>query len=182
MLIVEINEKEYNLPENWSEVTVEKFEKIMRHSSFLSEYKSQTLFALEMFGLLLDCPVEEIKKLSKDSFSVLSEKCAWANEEIKSSLRNEFHINDKVYIAVKDFNKLSMGDAVSLEIMIGESKNEEILGNILPMLIRKAKPVVKNGESVLEAGEFNADEYNELRDLFKKNIMVTDVIGLKDFF
>jgi hypothetical protein len=182
MIQVEINGNDYDLAEGWNEITVEKFERIMKHSLFLKEYKSQTLFALEMFAILLDAPIEDIKKLSKASFEVLTEKCAWANTEITSSNKNEFHINNKVYISVKDFDSLNMGDAISLEIMMSESKSEEVLGNILPMLVREAKPVVKAGETVLVAGDFNADEYKELRELFVKNIMITDVIGLQNFF
>lgn len=182
MISVEINGNEYDLPEGWNEVSVERFEKIMRHSLFLKEYKSQTLFALEMFAILLGAPIEDIKKLNKESFEVLTEKCAWANEEIKGSNKEEFHIGDDVYIKIKDFNSLSMGDAVSLEIMMAESKSEEVLGNILPVLIRKAKPVVKNGETKLVPDEFDADNYAEIRELFKKNIMVSDVIGLQSFF
>lgn len=182
MVTIEINGTDYELAEGWHEVSVELFEKIMKHSLFLKEYKSQTLFALEMFGILLDAPIDEIKKLSKKSFEILSEKCAWASGEITASNKKEFHINDKVYVIVKDFDSLNMGDAISLEIMMEESKSEEVLGNILPILVREAKPVVKEGKTELAPGDFDADNYKEIRDLFKKNIMISDVIGLQSFF
>lgn len=182
MIVVEILDKEYNLPEGWHEVSVEKFERIIKHSTFLSEYKSQVLFSLEMIAIILDAPIEDIKRLNKESFEILVEKCLWTKGEIMPTPKDEIYIDDAVYIPIKDFNKLTMGDTVSIEVMIAESKPEEVLGNILPVLIRKGVTKVKEGKSVLVPGEFDADEYNELKDLFKKNIMVTDVINIKSFF
>ena len=182
MLVIEIGENKYNLAEGWEEISVRKFERIIKHSQFLSEYKSQTLFALEMFSILLDAPLEEVKRLNKESFSILSDKCAWVNGEVKPSNKIEFQINGDLYIAMKDFNTLSMGDAVSLELIINDSSNDNMIGNILPVLVRKAKPIIKNGETKLVAEDFNDSEYSELKELFLDNLMIVDVIGLKDFF
>ena len=92
---------------------------------------------------------------------------------------NEFTIGDDKYIAISDFNKLSMGDNISLELMINESTEHNLLSNILPILIRKAK--VK-GDGSLVPDEFDGDKYNELRELFKKELKVTDVLHLSNFF
>ena len=182
MIQIEILDKEYDLPEGWHEVSVEKFEKIIKHSTFLSEYKSQMLFALEMIAIILDAPLEDIKRLNKESFEILADKCAWAKNEIMATPKDEIHIGDEVFIPIKDFNKLTMGDTVSIELMIAESKPEEVLGNILPVLVRKGVSKVKEGKTILVPGEFDADEYSELKDLFKKNIMVTDVMNIKTAF
>ena len=182
MIKVEIGDNEYDLPQGWEEVSLQKFERIAKHSSLLNEFKSETLFALEMFALLLDAPIEDIKKLNRGAFAILTEKCEWANKEIKPKKRNKFDIDGITYIPVKNLDALSMGDSISLEMMINESDDSDILTNIMPILLRKAKKVLKGDKEVMVPSEFDADEYAETRELFRKRLMVTDVIEFKTFF
>jgi hypothetical protein len=182
MIIIEIEGNEYNLPQGWDEVTLDMFEKISSHSLLLSEFKSETLFSLEMFSILLKCPVNDIKKLTRKSFEILAEKCAWANKEIVPRKVKKFLIDGEVYVPVKDLNSLTMGDSVSLELMINESNESNILTNILPIILRKGKTILKGSKEVLVPSEFDADNYGETRELFKQNLMVSDIIEFKLFF
>jgi hypothetical protein len=182
MNIVEIEDKEFNLPEGWNEVSVELFSEITKHSGFLSEYKSQTLFALEMLAILIGTEKETIMKLNKESFTTLAELCNWMNNDVKPTDKVEWEINGEIWVALTDFNKLTMGEAISLELILTDSKPEEVLINLLPLLIRKAKTVVKGGEKVLVPSDFNEEEYDENKEILKKEIMITDAIKLKGFF
>lgn len=183
MKVIEIGGIDYKMPEGWFDVSVEKFEKIMKHSSLLNEYKSQTLFALEMFSILLDAPVDVVKRLSRESYQILSDECVWVNKDIKPSNRMTFEIEGDLYIPIKDLNKMNMGEAIDLELIINDSTKEELLINILPILIRKAKPIIKeNGETELIAEDYDADIYAKNKELFKKHLMISDVIKFKDFF
>jgi hypothetical protein len=182
MIKLEIEDKEFSLPEGWHEVSVELFSKITEHSGFLSEYKSQTLFALEMLALLIGTEKETIMKLNKESFSKLAELCSWMNSDVKEGDKTEWVIDGEVWIALTDFNKLTMGEAISLELILSESKPHDILTNLLPLLVRKTKTVVKGDEKILVPTDFNEDEYDENKQLLKKEIMITDAIKLKGFF
>lgn len=182
MIIIEINEKEYNLPQSWNEVNIEMFEKVMKHASILSTYKSEVLYTLEMFGILSGAPIEELRKMNRESFEKIGNLCEWANEEITPTGKNRWIIEGDEYMAVDNMNSLSMGDTISLEIMINESDEANLLGNILPMLIRKVKKITKTNGSIKELpSEFDADNYDEVRNLFKKNLYVGDVFELKSF-
>lgn len=181
-MIFEINNKDYNLPQDWSEVNLEKFERIVKHSGILSEYKSKILFAIEMFGILLDAPTEEIKKLDRKSYDILAQNCQWATDEVKSSKRREWEFNGERWVSFDELNKLTMGDSISLELMINESNEQNLLTNILPILIRKEKKVMRGDKEITLLEEFDADTYEETKQLFRKNIMVSDVIWIKDFF
>lgn len=182
MKIVEIGDKDYNLPEGWHEISVKKFERIAKHSSLLNEYKSQTLFTLELISIILDAPLDDIKKLDREAFSFLNKSLDFMNTEITWSGKKEYEIDGEIYLILEDLNKLTMGDSISLEIMLQDSKPEETLINILPILVRKAKVVEKKGEKIYKASEFNADEYGELKELYNEKLMIADVIKVKDFF
>jgi hypothetical protein len=182
MKIFEINNKDYNLPQDWNEVNLEKFERIVKHSGILSEYKSKILYAIEMFGILLDAPIDEIKKLDRKSYDILAENCEWATKEVVSSKRREWQFDGETWRSFDELNKLTMGDSISLELMINESNEQNLLTNILPILIRKEKKVTRGDKEITILEDFDAESYEETKQLFRKNMMVSDVIWLKDFF
>ena len=84
---------------------------------------------------------------------------------------------------IKDLNKLTMGDNISLELMISESNESNLLNNILPILMRRVKTIKgEGGITYEELDSFHSEKYSEIRNLLVKNIMITDVITFKDFF
>ena len=183
MITFEIGGKDYELPTGWHEVNLEKFEKIVKHSSILSEYKSKVLYAIELFAILLEAPVDDIMKLDRSSYEILAEKCQWAqNGKIPSIKKDTFEIDGETWVAFTNLNKLNMGDSVSLELMINESNEQNILINILPILIRKQKTKMVDGKEVKVPSEFDADNYELTKQLFRKELMVSDVMWIKDFF
>lgn len=183
MIIIEINNKEYNLPQGWNEVSIEMFEKIMKQASILSTYKSQVLYSLEMFSILSGASIDELKEMNRESFDKMGDLCDWVNDEIPPTGKSEWIIDGVEYKAISNMNGLSMGDNISLELMINESDEANILGNILPILIRKTKKITKEDGSIKTTiAEFDADNYSDTRELFKKNLNVADVFQLKSFF
>lgn len=176
---VEIGDNQYDLPESWSDITVKKFEEIVAHTKNLAEYKSDILFALEMFSILLEAPLEEVKKLNKDAFQFLSDTLEWANSEVPNNEAIEtYEIDGEVWMPIKDLGKLTMGEVVDLELILKNSTETNVLSNLLPLLIRKAKPKTSGG---LKPGDFNLEDYEEIKEKCK-TLKVTEVIHLKSFF
>lgn len=182
MKTFELEGKEYTLPEGWHEVNLGLFEKLVEHSLNLPEYKSNLQFALEMLSLLLGLDVSILKKLNKESFEVLSDSCSWTSEEITPSNKEVFEIDDKIFVPLKDYNSITMGEQIDLELIVADSKPHETLSNILPVLLREAKKVDKNGETILKPSEYNYENYSEYKELFRQNVMVADVIKFRDNF
>jgi hypothetical protein len=183
MIVFEMNGKDYNLPENWNEVSLDMFRKIQRHSSILNSYKSTTQFALEMTAILLGgAPINDLLRLDRESYVTLSDKCEWVNKDVKTSKKKEWVIDGETYLPINDLNKMSMGDSISLELMINESDEIDLLPNMLPMLIRKGVKKLVKGKEVMVAGEFDADNYEQTKQLFLKNLMIADVVHLQSFF
>lgn len=183
MITIELEGREYKVPESWNEVNIKLFEEITRMATLLPEYKSDVQYTLDMFSVLTGAPVEDLVKMTRKGFEDLSKVCDWVNEEVQASDKKVWVFDGIEYMPVENLDSLTMGDSVSLELMIKESSEATILGNILPILIRKVKKIQKeNGKIKKVPGEFVADEYNETKELFKERLMVTDVIRLKSFF
>lgn len=182
-MIIELEGNEYNLPEGWTEINLEKFEKLMKHFSILSDYKSQYQYAIELFSILLDAPIEDLSRITKGSFELLAEKIKWSNGTITPTGIKEWTIEGQEYMVIKDLNSLEMGEMVSLELQIANSQNWELLTNMLPILVRKVKTIqTKNGDIKKVPERFDAESYEETKQLFRKYMMVADVNELRDFF
>lgn len=182
MIVIELNGKEYNLPEGWNEVSVRVFQEIAEIAGRYSDYKSDIEYIVDMLEGLTGAPKEELMKMTRRSFDALTSKITWVNGEVKPSKKTNWLIGGEEWIPVTDLDSLTMGDTVSLEIMIKESNETTILGNILPILIRRVKKIEKGGKIKKVPSEFAADEYKETREIFLDKMMVSDVIQLKTFF
>jgi len=183
MITIELEGKEYKMPESWSEVSVGLFEEIVRMTSILSEYKSEVQYTIDMFGVLTGAPTDALSRMTRKGFDDLSKATDWVNEEVAPSNRKQWVFDGIEYMPVEKLDSLSMGDSVSLELIIKDSNEATILTNILPILVRKVKKVQKeNGKVKKVPGDFDADEYEDMKNLFKERLMVTDVINLKGFF
>lgn len=183
MITIELDGKEYNMPEGWHEINIEKFEKLVKHFSILNDYKSQYQYAIELFCILCEAPYEQMSKISKGSFETLATKIEWTKSDITPTGTKQFNINGDEYMTIENLNALEMGDVVSLELQIANSQNWEMLTNMLPILIRKAKKVEKSdGTFKIVPDKFDADSYEETKNLFRKHLMVADVNELRSFF
>ena len=178
----EIGNEEFDLPESWAELSVERFEKLLHHSSIFGKYKSHVLHAIETFGILLDCPSELIKKLDRKSYNILAENCEWSNDEIVSTKRKSWVLDGQEYMVFDNMDSLLMEDNISLELIIKDSVDTNLTSNILPVLIRKVREEIKDGKIVKVLEEFDAENYEYTKELFKKELMIGDVLWIRDFF
>lgn len=183
MIKIEIKEKEYEVPSGWHEVNLELYEKIMVQLTILKDYKSEIEYTLDMFSVISGAPKEDLRELTRAGFMKMVEVCNWANEPIKATGKKIFVIDGVEWMAIKDMNKLSMGDTISLELIIKDSNEINIVTNIMPILIRPVKKIKGlNGKFEKIPGEFEAERYNEIKELFKKNLYIANIYDLKGFF
>lgn len=182
MIVVKIQGKEWDLPEGWHEVNLKKFAEIITKNTQIAEYKSQIKFSLEILSILLGCAVEDLHNLTKESFEILTGEIGWLSDEPVGVDKDDFIIGGKKYRLLKDLNKLKMGENISLELVIKESTQADLLINVLPILLREVREV-KNGDQIEESLlDFSAEDYHNTKTLFSENIFITEVINFKSFF
>lgn len=183
MITIELEGKEYVMPEGWDEVSVGTFEKIVQLASQYAAYGSDAEYVIDMLATLTGAPKDVLLRITRKSFDDLSQRLSWVSEEVSPSNKESWLINGIEYMPVRNLDTLTMGDSVSMELMVKESNEANILGNLLPMLIRKVKKIdAGGGKTKKVADAFDANEYAETKELFNKHLMVCDVIRLKSFF
>lgn len=182
MITIELEGTEYTMPGSWSEVNLKTFEKIKSQLAIFGDYKSMNQYALDLIQILSEAPVDKLRNMTRASFDELQASISWVTEQVKLDNKKVFNINGVEYMAFENLNSMSMGDSISLEIMIAESNETNVQSNILPILIRKSKEVIKDGQVVKVPGEFDADNYNETKELLMENLKINEIMWVRDFF
>lgn len=182
MITIELEGTEYTMPSSWSEVNLKTFEKIKSLLAIFGEYKSINQYALDLIQVLSGAPIDKLKNMTRASFDELQGVISWVGEEVKLENKKVFNINGVEYMAVENLNSMTMGDSISLEIMIAESNETNVQSNILPILIRKTKEIIKDGKVVKVPSEFDAENYSETKELLLNNLKITEVMWVRDFF
>lgn len=180
MIEIKFENKTFTLPVGWDEVTFKQF------IGIITVQQDELNSELETFVKILTALSGDktltayLNQMSIDDFNSLREYFNWLSDEFDSkkykSKNKFFDIDGEKWKIKEDFNKLSVGEMVSLELMIKDNKLDlnpyEIAFGIL---FRK---VDENGKEL----PFNADEMINIILNHSEKIYVTDVISQLDFF
>lgn len=160
------------VPQDWEDMTVHQFQLIRQCDSSVNI----NTYLVNVIHVLTDVPIATIEELSYEDFANIVEKMKWAQSELKSERTEAIDIDGVTYKYVKDFNKLSVGEIVSIEQTIDSEKLtfDGAIDVVLAVLLRKADP---DGS----VPKFDADAFSANRDLFSE-LKITDVYANVSFF
>lgn len=180
MIEVRIDEKVFTLPGDWEEVTFKRFIGLIsiQEDGMNSELE---IFVKALTALSGDLSFGAyLNKMSIDDFNNLKEYFNWITEEFDSkkykSETNLFDIDGQKWKIKDNFSKLSVGEMVSLELMLKDKKMDLTPYEIaFGVLFRR---IDAQGNEVA----FNADDMVNIILNYSDDIYVTDVISKLDFF
>lgn len=170
---VKLQGLEYMIPESWGDVTVKQFQDLSLHVDI--EYKTERLKGLVILSVLIGCDLETLKAITMAEYEELLSVVAFSNEMLKKTYTKKFIVKGVEYKTYDNLKLMSMGNMIDLETIIATSKPNELLGNMLPILIRRFD---KDGYAI----DYDVRKYGEIKELFLNNLMITDVFHLFDFF
>ena len=182
MIDFNIVDKVYSAPSSWEEVTVAMFENLLDVSQRQESFSTEIAYSLAVISALTKIPVNILEGLEGDDFSKLGEAVSWSGKEIISNRKKEFLINGITYVPVSNYNGLTMGEAIDSEMIIKNAKPSNLISELLPLLVRRAIYKGKGKKTKLVPSKFDVENYQELKEEMKHNLMITDVMQLKGFF
>lgn len=164
--------KEFNIPQTWNEISIRDYQKIM---SIEKENLNNIEIFVKMISILSNMDEELIYMLDIETFNNLCDQLDFTKNEINSELKDSITIGDEEYYLKKDFNKLTMGESISIELIISKSngKLETVIDELLCIFLRK-----KNEKGELEGFR---NSFMERKELFQY-LKITDVYALFVFF
>ena len=177
MKTIKVNEIELNIPENWGDVKLKDYVTLttVLHKG-LSEGKGNMGIVIDLINALFKIEKSDIYKISVEVFNEIITCFLFVNEPVKSDIKNDFiELNGKKYKFKTEFDKLSVGEMISYEILVQNSENlYKEFDKILSVLLREV-----NEDGYLK--DFDADLVPIYLELLQ-DISILDVYGLTLFF
>jgi hypothetical protein len=163
MIKIEIDEVLFNLPSDWSDVSLNGLMKLnqLQKQSFKSNIDQTTSLLVSM----TDIPEDVILSLPMDDFKQLSEMLEWASKMPSEDNVQSVIVIDEVEYSPIDIQTMSAGEFISLEVFQSGVDAEEKFHYVAAILIR---PVV---DGKIEKLKDMSDIQNRA-DLFKEKLMV----------
>jgi hypothetical protein len=130
--------KEFKLISKWSDVTMEKWLKLI-------DFKegTKTKEAEETIAALSNIPKDLIKQLELRDIAIIMERVAELQQEQDSSLKGIIEVNEKRYGFHPDLNSMTLGEWSDLETFIKDGI-EKNMPKVMAVLYR---PIVEETES-----------------------------------
>ena len=144
-------QKTYNLINSWSDVTLEKWLKVID-----AETGSQTEQAEETIAALSDMPKKLVKELALRDVAIIMGKVADLQSKQNTLLRKVVEINGVEYGMHPDLSEITLGEYADIESFIKDGL-ENNMPEIMSVLFR---PVIEKSESNSEAYTIEAYDGN----------------------
>ena len=152
--------KQYNLISKWSDVTLEKWLKLID-----VETDSKSKEALETITALSDIPKKLVKELGIQDVAVIMSKMAELQTQQDSKLKRTIEVGGIEYGFHPDLDSITLGEYADIETMI-KNDIEKNLPELMAVLYR---PIVekKNDVYLIEAYDGNisirAEEFKKMK-------------------
>ena len=163
--------KVYEFPENWDEVTVEKFCNVYRQN-----YDNVTEFegSIYLLSALSGIEKEIIEMMDIKDFRNLLDKLKFIKEDVIKTEVESIVIGEDEYFLQVDFNKFTTGEIITIEMILKKADNNiyQVMSELLCVFLRK-----KNGDK-LEKFKTKMLERKELFD----NIPISKIYHIFNFF
>jgi hypothetical protein len=178
MVTVTIEGKEFIFAETWSEIYFNQYIDMIKILKEKNENELEQ--SVKLIAYISDKPeecIDYLMRLSQDDYTALSKEFEWTNKEIDTvAEEKEFIlIDDKKYRVKKDYHKLSLGEMVSVETLIGMNKNLDPFEVAFGVLLRE---VNEDGTEK----PFNPDEFISIVNKLQKKVLLMDVYNYITFF
>lgn len=184
MKIIEFEDKVYNIPECWDDVTLKIYIRLAKLEEIKNTYTIDELYLIKVIECLCDVEDGDLDDLTIDILNEISKYIIFVQDEQKPSNAKIIKIGDTIYSFPSDLNKLTIGEYVSIKTLQENSKSQaEIIPDILSIILRPADEVKDSETGVISYKQKRFDALNmEYRKELFMDIPVMDLIGPINFF
>jgi hypothetical protein len=179
-----LNEKEYNMPTSWKDLTLKHYVNIVKLEQDKAQYILGELYLLKMIEALCDVDGGELDDLTIEMVTELSQGVAFLQSEPEWTNTKHLKIGDIDYAFPTDLNKLTMGEVISVKTLQEAAPSQaEAIPLILSVILRPAKLIkdLESGKETWVQDKFDANNIEYRKELFLK-LPAFDLMGPVTFF
>lgn len=179
-----LNEKDYKMPTDWSEMTLAHYVELAKLEENKTKYLFGELYLLKVIETLCMAEGGDLDDLTLDVVNELSETLDYLQKEPTWTNTKHLRIGEVDYVFPHDLNKLTMGEYISMKTLQEQSLTQsDAIPLILAVILRPGK-LVKDEESGKETwiqDKFDANNIEYRKNLFMSQ-PVFDLMGPVSFF
>ena len=174
-MLLTLNNKEYTIPNKWSQVTISSYQKFMLNYDDKQDDYTKTLNTISAF---IGVPFTELEKCKKSDIDKVDEVLAkLLQDKTNEELNLVFIINDKEYGFHPNLQELTFAEFVDLDNYLKEPiKNLHLVMSVL------YREIVKKKNNKYTIVDYDSTRCIKNAELFKENLSVATTQGASTFF
>lgn len=179
-----LNNKEWSMPESWSEINLRIYTELAKLEENKTEYLLGELYLLKVIEVLCGAESGDLDDLTMEMVSELSQIVGFVVEQPKWENTKHIQIEGKDYSFPKDLNKLTIGEYVSIKtLQENYTTQAEFIPWLLAIILRPAEKVVdpETGEEFWKQEKFKAENLEWRKELLMSQ-PVFNLLGPINFF
>lgn len=123
-LEIEDKEKEYNLVVNWDEVTVGQYAEIIKTQQ--QKDLTEIQLSVKLVSILSGMHEDTIYSMDMEQLSSILQHIKFLNEPLQTKEVEYIEIEGEKYYLKKEFEKLSVGEMISLQVIEEQMRKEDV--------------------------------------------------------
>lgn len=167
VITVDDVKKQFEIPESWNEVPISSYRKM----SVIPDDDSLLLKRMKIASILCNIDLDLVSMMYSEDFSLLESALEWVNGPITDDKSEFILVNGEEFYFYKDFNKLTMGEELSINIIMEKSSGNLLscYNELLCILLRKKKANGKlesfKSEFMSRANDFDSIPIGKINSL-----------------
>lgn len=170
MINIETKDKVYKFPENFSELTIGKFQKAMN-----IQYEDDLDANVKIISALADIPIDILEGIEFTEFKKLAEACQFINKMVDDKPKLELTIDKTKYKLSMEISKMTTAEFIDLDGFIRDTDN--VIDNLHLILGILYRPVNKKGK----VEKYDSDTIIERAKLFQEKMTVEYALSALNF-
>ena len=178
-----IREQEYQMPTDWSEVTLSVYVKLSELEETKSAFGIPELYLLKILEVLCNVEDGDLDELSLTMVNELVELVSFVQQEPVWNNVQHLEINGVDYVFPDDLNNLTMGEYISIKTLQESNTTAGIIPYILAIILRPGSKIVdaETGKEKWLQEKFNTANLEWRKELLMKQ-PVFNLLGPVSFF
>lgn len=174
-MLLTLNEKEYYIPQKWTEVSLECYQKLMSYVDDKLDDYTKTITTIHS---LTGAPIDMLEKCKKsDIEAVLQAVTKLLNVKVNTTLNMIITIDNVEYGFHPNLEEITFAEFVDLDNYLSDAWVN--MHKIMAILYR---PITKQNKKKYKIQEYDSTKCMQTAEIFKKSLSVATVNGASNFF
>lgn len=170
MINIKIRDELFHFPQNFSELTLGKFQRAMNIT-----YEDEIDSSIKIISVLADIPIDLLEQVDFVDFKKLIEICKFLNETVNDEPKMEIIIDNKKYGMFTEISKMTTGEFIDLDTLIKDP--DEAIDHLHVIMAILYRPIDKKGK----VEKYDSETVEERAKLFQEKMTVDCALAAMSF-